>query len=291
MPIQVTPFTASFGAQIDGVDLRRPLDDGSFEQIEQALAKYSLLSFRKQFVDDEQQLAFSGRFGRIHTSVMDASRKRLKDQRFGDVSNLDKDGRVLAADSDRRKFGDANQLWHTDLSFMAAPARVTVLSARQLPPEPPDTEYADMRAAWDSLPLEMKRKLEPLQVQHSIFASRERAGFTEFTESERKAAPPVLQPLVRVHRRSGRRSLYLSSHASHILGMPLEEGQALLAELTEFATQPQFVFAYRWQPNDLIVWDDSCTMHRARPFDSHMHVRELRWNAVVEPAPLIAETS
>jgi alpha-ketoglutarate-dependent 2,4-dichlorophenoxyacetate dioxygenase len=291
MPIQVIPFTASFGAQIDGADLTAPLDDETFEQIEQALAQYSLLSFRKQFVNDEQQLAFSGRFGRIHTSVMDATRKRLKDQRFGDVSNLDKDGQLLAADSERRKFGDANQLWHTDLSFMAAPARVTVLSARQLPPEPPDTEYADMRAAWDALSPEQKLRLEPLRVQHSIFASRERAGFTGFTESERKSAPPVVQPLVRVHRRSGRKSLYLSSHASHVLGMPLEEGRALLAELTEFATQPQFVFAYRWQPNDLICWDDSCTMHRARPFDSHKYVRELRWNAVVEPGPLLRDTA
>ena len=288
MPLQVTPFTPSFGAQVDGVDLTQPVSDDDFERIEQALATYSLLSFRRQFVDDEQQLRFSGRFGRIHSSIMDASRKRLKDQRFGDVSNLDIDGNLLTADSDRRKFGDANQLWHTDLSFMAAPARVTVLSARQLPPEPPNTEYADMRAAWDALPETMKRRVEGLQVQHSIFASRERAGFTGFTDSERRAAPPVVQPLVRVHKRSGRQSLYLSSHASHIIGMAEDEGRALLAELTEFATQPPFVFAYQWQPNDLICWDDSCTMHRARPFDSIRHVRELRWNAVVEPAPLTA---
>lgn len=286
MPLNITPFTATFGAQVDGIDLREPIDAETFEQIEQALATHGLLSFRRQFVDDEQQLAFSGRFGRIHHSVMDASRKRLKDQRFGDVSNLGHDGQVLPADAERRKFGDANLLWHTDLSFMAAPARVTVLSARQLPPEPPNTEYADMRAAWDALPAERQRQLEGLRVQHSIFASRERAGFTSFSETERAAAPPVVQPLVRVHARSGRKSLYLSSHASHVLDMPLEAGRALLAELTAFATAPRFVFAYRWQANDLICWDDSCTMHRARPFDSTRHVRELRWNAIVEDAPL-----
>lgn len=286
MPITVIPFTSTFGAQIDGVDTSRPIDADTFEQIERALATYSLLSFRQQHINDEQQLAFSGRFGRIHESIMDASRKRLKDQRFGDVSNLDKDGNLLGVDSDRRKFGDANQLWHTDLSFMAAPARVTVLSARQLPPEPPNTEYADMRAAWDALPATKQRELEGLQVEHSIFASRERAGFTQFSEAERAAAPPVVQPLVRVHKRSGRKSLYLSSHASRVLGMTAEQSRALLDELNEFATQPRFVFAYRWQPADLICWDDSCTMHRARPFDSTRFVRELRWNAIVESAPL-----
>nr|MBF0681904.1 TauD/TfdA family dioxygenase [Pseudomonas sp.] len=287
MSIEIKPFTDTFGAQVDGVDLTQPLDDEAFEAVENALAQYSLLSFRRQFVDDEQQLAFSSRFGRVHHSVMDASRRRLKDGRFGDVSNIGKDGNLLSEDSDRRKFGDANMLWHTDLSFMRAPARVTVLSARQLPPVPPDTEYADMRAAWDALPAKQRQALEGLQAVHSIFASRERAGFTEFSETERANAPPATQPLVRTHRRSGRKSLYLSAHASHIVGMPLEEGQALLKELTEFATQPRFVFAYKWQPNDLICWDDSCTMHRAVPFDSKKFVRELRWNAIVEPAPLV----
>lgn len=287
MSIRITAFTSTFGAQVDGLDLTRPLDDASFEAIEQALARYSLLSFRLQRVDDEQQLAFSGRFGRVHRSVMDASRRRLADARFGDVSNMGKDGKLLDEGSERRKFGDANLLWHTDLSFMAAPARVTVLSARQLPPEPPPTEYADMRAAWDALPPERQRALEGLTVEHSIFASRERAGFTGFSAEERAKAPPVVQPLVRTHGRSGRRSLYLSAHAHRVIGMPDEQGRALLDELTAFATQPRFVYAYRWQPHDLICWDDSCTMHRAVPFDSLKHVRELRWNAVCEPAPLL----
>lgn len=287
MSLSIRPFTEHFGAQIDGVELTAPIDADTMEAIEDALAKYSLLSFRKQVLDDDQQLAFSGRFGTIHQSVMDQSRRRLADRRFGDVSNIGVDGELLDADSERRKFGDANMLWHTDLSFMPRPARVTVLAARRLPPNPPDTEYADMRAAWDALPAPRQRELEGLEVEHSIFASRERAGFVHFTEEERSKAPPAIQPLVRVHRRSGRKSLYLSAHASHIVGMPLDEGRALLAELTEFATQPGFIFAYRWQPDDVVCWDDSCTMHRARPFDSTRFVRELRWNAIVEPTPLL----
>jgi len=287
MDLRVIPFTSSFGAEIEGLDLTRPLDADSFEAVEQALAQYSLLSFRRQRVNDEQQLAFSSRFGRVHQSVMDTKRRRLADARFGDVSNLAKEGGLLAQGSERRKFSDANQLWHTDLSFMAMPARVTVLSARQLPPAPPATEYADMRAAWDALPPQRQRELEGLRVEHSIFASRARAGFTEFSAEEREKAPPVVQPLVRVHARSGRKSLYLSSHAGRVVGMPEDESQDLLAELTRHATQPQFVFSYTWLPHDLICWDDSCTMHRATPFESDKYVRELRWNAVCEPAPLL----
>lgn len=287
MNLRITPFTPTFGAQVEGLDLTRPLDDATFEAIEQALARYSLLSFRMQRVDDEQQLAFSGRFGRVHRSVMDASRRRLADPRFGDVSNVGKDGKPLEEGSERRKFGDANLLWHTDLSFMAAPARVTVLSARQLPLEPPPTEYADMRAAWDALPPERQRALEGMTVEHSIFASRQRAGFTEFSDEERAKAPPVVQPLVRTHARSRRKSLYLSAHAYRVTGMPEEQGRALLQELTEYATQPRFVFSYAWQLHDLVSWDDSCTMHRAVPFDAQNYVRELRWNAICEPGPLL----
>src|SRR5690606_21492725 len=154
----------------------------------------------------------------------------------------------------------------TDLSFVRSRARITVLSARELPANPPPTEFADMRAAWDALSPERQAELEHLQVEHSILVSRAKTGYTAFTEQERSLLPPVTQPLVRVHPRSGRKSLYLASHASHILGWPQDKGQALLAELIEHATQPQFVFAYQWQPFDVLIWDDSTTMHRATPF-------------------------
>lgn len=281
MPITVTPLHPLIGAHVTGVDLRAGLDAATHEEVEQALARHGVLGFPNQPLNDEQQLRFSRGFGELHQASRDPSQRRLKDPNFQDVSNLALDGDI--ARNGERGYSDANLLWHTDLSFVQRTARVTILSARELPPEPPDTQFADMRAAWDALPADRQRELVDLQVEHSIFVSRAKTGYTRFTEAERRALPPVVHPLVRTHRRSGRRSLYLASHASHVIGWPLDRGQALLAELIDFATQPRFVFAYRWQPHDVLIWDDSITMHRATPFDALTHRRELHWNAAVEP--------
>jgi alpha-ketoglutarate-dependent 2,4-dichlorophenoxyacetate dioxygenase len=280
MPISVTPLHPLIGAHVTGVDLRAGVDPTTHEEIEKALAVHSVLGFPDQPVDDEQQLRFSRNFGPLHRASRDASQRRLKDPNFQDVSNLTIEGEI--ARNGERGYSDANLLWHTDLSFVRHRARVTILSARELPPDPPDTEYADMRAAWDALPATRQQELEGLQVEHSIFHSRAKTGYTKFTEEERSLLPPVINPLVRTHPRSGRKSLYLASHASHIVGWPVERGRKLLEELMEFATQPKFVFAYKWQPHDVVVWDDSCTMHRATPFDKLKFRRELRWNAAVE---------
>lgn len=281
MTLTVTPLHPFIGAHVTGVDLRAGIDAATHEAIEQALAVHGVLGFPNQAVDDEQQLRFSRGFGELHQASRDPAQRRLKDPNFQDVSNLALDGDI--ARKGERGYSDANLLWHTDLSFVPRTARVTILSARELPPDPPDTQFADMRAAWEALPAERQRALIDLQVEHSIFVSRAKTGYTHFTEAERRVLPPVVHPLVRTHRRSGRRSLYLASHASHVLGWPLDRGQALLAELIDFATQPRFVFSYRWQPHDVLVWDDSCTMHRATPFDALAHRRELRWNAAIEP--------
>jgi alpha-ketoglutarate-dependent 2,4-dichlorophenoxyacetate dioxygenase len=284
MPIQVTPLHPLIGARVTGVDLREPLDAKTYDEIEGALAIHSVLGFTGQRIDDAQQVRFSSGFGPLHQATRDPSQRRIKDPNFQDVSNLSLDNQI--ARNGERGYSDANLLWHTDLSFVPGRARITVLSARELPADPPATEFADMRSAWDALPAARQAELEGLQVEHSIFVSRAKTGYTRFTEEERRLMPPVPQPLVRVHPRSGRKSLYLASHASHILGWPLDKGQALLAELMAHATQPQFVFAFQWQPFDVLMWDDSTTMHRATPFDSLNQRRELRWNAVVEPVSL-----
>lgn len=281
MSLQIQPLHPFIGARATGVDLRQPLPRETVEQIEDALAVHSVLGFTAQPIDDAQQVRFSSGFGPLHQASRDPSQRRLKDPNFQDVSNLNLEGDI--ARNGERGYSDANLLWHTDLSFVPGRARITVLSARELPADPPPTEFADMRAAWDALPPERQHALEGLQVEHSIFISRAKTGYTRFTEAERRLMPPVTQPLVRTHPRSGRKSLYLASHASHVIGWPEEEGRALLAELIEHATQPRFVFAYHWQPFDVLMWDDSCTMHRATPFDALNHRRELRWNAVVEP--------
>lgn len=279
-PIEST--NQDFGAVLTGLDLRQPLAAPTFDFIADALARYAVVGIRRQPLEDDQQIELAERFGPVHQSILDESRRRLKDRRFNDVGNLDVAGNLKAADA--KGYGDANLLWHTDLSFLARPARVTLLSARVLPPQPPATEYADMRAAWDALSSARQAELESLQVEHSVFVQRAKCGFSHFTDEERQKAPPVVHPLVRRHPVTGRRSLYLSSSASHLVGRPMEEGRALLEELTEFATQQRFMLAYEWQPYDLLMWGGSCTMHRATPFESTEHRRELRWTAVVETA-------
>lgn len=287
MAIEIKPIWPEFGASMRGLNLSEPLPPETVAQIEAALGQYAVVSFPQQPLNDEQQLAFSGRFGRIHQSVIAPDKRRLKNLYFGDVSNLKSDNEILDPDSERKKFSDANQLWHTDLSFMNPPARCTVLSARRLPANPPPTEFIDMRRVWEDLPEDMKRKLQGLTAEHSLTYSRRRTGYLHFDPEEKDKAPAVVHPLVRTHRASGRTTLYLSSHIGRIMELSQQESDELLAELNAFADQPKFIRAYSWQPDDVLLWDDSCTMHRAVPFDAKGQIRELRWNGIYEPAPLL----
>lgn len=282
MTMKIYPMRHDFGAFIEDLDIAEGVTTESHQQIESALTKYSFLCFPNQRIDDEQQLAFSRQFGQLYFEP-DVSRRRLKNGYFQDVSNVANDNAgLLQKDADRRMYSNANLLWHTDLSFVRNTARVTVLSARDLPSDPPDTQYADMRAAWDALPERRKEQLIDLQAVHSVFTSRAKVGFFNFTDEQRARLPPIEHPLVRLHKRSGRRSLYIASHTSHIVGMDERLSKELLEELTAFSTQERFVISHRWRPFDTVCWDDSCTMHRAMPFDSLNQRRELRWNAALE---------
>ncbi|MDR5770009.1 MULTISPECIES: TauD/TfdA family dioxygenase [unclassified Caballeronia] len=278
----IGPAARQFGAVISGLHADEIASDATLDLLNSTLTQYAVVGIRDLPLDDEAQLALADRFGPVHQSILDASRRRLADRRLNDVGNIDVQGNLK--DASARGYGDSNLLWHADLSFLARSARITLLSARALPPEPPPTEYADMRAAWDALPAARQAELASLDVVHSVFVQRAKCGFTEFTSEERHLAPPVRHPLVRRHPVSGRRALYLSSSASHIAGWPEDEGRTLIDELTAHATQPQFMLRYEWRANDLLMWDNSVTMHRATPFESTEHRRELRWTAVVEAA-------
>jgi len=271
MAIEVTPLHPTLGAEVRGVDLTRPVMPAVFDEIEAAFNRHGILLFPEQPVTDEQQLAFSGLFGPLEVNPNYAGAKMRLRPDVADISNLDPEGRVLPRDDRRNLFNLGNQLWHTDSSFKRIPAKCSLLSARELPSPGPmgggETEFADMRAAWDALPDARKRALYGLVVEHSIFRSRSRIGFADFNDAIFKELPPVHQALVRHHRYSGRTSLYLASHASHIIGSPVEEGRALLEELIAFATQPQFVYRHHWTVGDLVIWDNRCTMHRGRPYD------------------------
>jgi alpha-ketoglutarate-dependent 2,4-dichlorophenoxyacetate dioxygenase len=271
MPIEVTPLHPTLGAELRGVDLTRPMAPEVFAEIEAAFNHHGILVFPDQPLTDEQQLAFSRLFGPLEVNPNYAGAKMRLRPDVADISNLDPEGRVLARGDRRNLFNLGNQLWHTDSSFKRIPAKCSLLSARELPSPGPmgggETEFADLRAAWDALPEERKRELDGLVVEHSIFRSRSQIGFADFNDEIFKELPPVPQALVRHHPASGRTSLYLASHASHISGWPVAEGRALIEELIAFATQPQFVYRHRWTVGDLVIWDNRCTMHRGRPYD------------------------
>jgi alpha-ketoglutarate-dependent 2,4-dichlorophenoxyacetate dioxygenase len=271
MAIEVTSLHPTLGAKVRGVDLTRPVVPAVFAEIEAAFDRYGILVFPEQPVTDEQQLAFSRLFGPLEVNPNYAGAKMRLRADIADISNLDAEGQVLARDDRRNLFNLGNQLWHTDSSFKQVPAKCSLLSAREIPTPGPmgggETEFADLRAAWRALPETRKRQLDGLVVEHSIFRSRSQIGFADFNDEIFKQLPPVRQALVRHHPASGRTSLYLASHASHIIGWPIEEGRALIEELIAFATQPRFVYQHRWTVGDLVIWDNRCTMHRGRPYD------------------------
>ena len=267
MAIEVSPLHPTLGAEVRHVDLTRPVLPAVFAEIEAAFDRHGILVFPQQPVTDEQQLAFSRRFGPLEVNPNYAGATMRLRPDVADISNLDIQGRVLARDDRRNLFNLGNQLWHTDSSFKRTPAKCSLLSARELPSSGGETEFADLRAAWEALPEARKHELEGLVVEHSIFRSRSQIGFADFNDEIFKQLPPVPQALVRHHPASGRTSLYLASHASHIIGWPVEKGRPLIEELIAFATQPQFVYQHRWTVGDLVIWDNRCTMHRGRSYD------------------------
>jgi alpha-ketoglutarate-dependent 2,4-dichlorophenoxyacetate dioxygenase len=240
--------------------------------------QYGVLVFRGQSFTDDEQLAFAERFdGTLHakTSTAVLEKNRFGNEALSDISNVGKDGELLAQNDRRRMSSLANRLWHTDASFVDPAGRYSMLSARVVPPVHADTEFADMRAAYDALDDETKALIEPLQVHHSIAYSREVLGF-EFAPGEKEHLKGAVHPLVRRLPGQERRSLYLASHAQQIMGWPVPEGRLLLRDLTEHATQPRFVYSHEWHVGDFVIWDNRTTMHRATPFDDKKYRRELR---------------
>ena len=281
MAITVSPVHPHIGAEVAGLDLSRPIDDSTVRELWHAIDRHAVLVFHDQRVTDEQLRIFAGRFGdlEIGRSAAAGGRRRLKFPEIGDISNLDEDSRVRARDDRRRLDSLGNRLWHTDASYMPVPVVLGMLFAVTVPPPSPfgggETEFADMRAAYYALTEAQKAAVDELIVEHDVFWSRGQIGFTEFAPGEREKYPPSRQRLVRRHPGSGRKTLYLSAHASHIVGMPVPEGRLLLNDLTEHAIQRQFVYSHKWRAGDLVIWDNRDTMHRGRPHDE-IQPRDLR---------------
>jgi alpha-ketoglutarate-dependent 2,4-dichlorophenoxyacetate dioxygenase len=274
MTLSITPIDPVsrpfFAGVASGLDITRPLTAEQAAQIEKGMDEFGVLVFHDQRFTDETQMAFSRNFGELELASNNI--KDTKGQRLGahinDVSNLDANNNVLGRDDRRRLFLLGTRLWHSDSSFKVVPAKYSLLSARIIPSKGGNTEFADMRAAWDTLDDATKAECEGLVCEHSQLFSRELIGFSDFTEKERQDFAPVRQRLVRTHPSTGRKSLFLASHAGTIVGWPVPEARAFLRDLTEHATQRKFVYSHAWKPFDLVVWDNRCTMHRGRAYDA-----------------------
>ena len=289
MTLTATPLHPLFAARITGGDLSAAIDETIRQAIERAMDEHAVCVLPDQRLDDEGQIAFAQLYGPLEVSPPVQGKSgaaefnmRVRHREIFDISNLDENGLLLGAEDARAAYRLGNQLWHTDSSFRQRSAAWSMLHARVVPPTGGDTEFADTRAAYDALPEVMRSKLEGMVAEHSIWHSRARLGGYTPTEEERGLRPPARHPLVRRHPGSGRNALYIASHASHIVGMPVEEGQALLLELIEFATQPPFVYRHRWRIGDLVIWDNRCTMHRATPLSAGGHVRDMRRTTVID---------
>ena len=291
MAVTIRQVGPCFAGEVDGIDLAKPLTPEEVAAIHAGMDRYAVLVFHGQPVTPDQHMAFTLALGPIENSVGTGLRDDYRlPTVFADVSNLDKDERVFERDNRTRLFGLGNRLWHSDSSFKPIPAKYSLLHAYRVPSRGGNTEFADMRAAYDGLDAETRAMCEGLICEHSQLYSRALLGFTDFTDEERERFKPVRQVLMRTHPGHGRKSLYLSSHAGGIVGWPVPEARAFLRDLVEHATQRQFVYAHQWQVGDLVIWDNRQTMHRARPFPEH-EPRDVRRTTLAGDRPTVVQVS
>ena len=293
MTVAIRQIHSVFVGEVSGIDITSPLTRDEVAAIEAGMDRYAVCVFRDQKITDEQQMAFSLNFGALE-NARGGNITKPEDRRLAvgmnDVSNLARDGRPLDRDSRQHLFNLGNLLWHSDSSFRPIPAKYSLLSARVVNPVGGNTEFADMRAAYDALDADTKAKIEDLICEHSLMYSRGSLGMVDFTDEERAMFRPVRQRLVRTHPVTGRKSLYLSSHAGGIVGMPMPEARILLRDLNEHATQPRFVYTHAWRPWDLVIWDNRQVMHRGRRYDQRQP-RDMRRTTIAGDAPTTAQVT
>jgi len=292
MAIDIRPLTKHIGGEVSGIDIRKPLSRDEVAAIEAGMDRYAVLVIPGAVPTDEEQLAFTLQFGPIQpaegTNVTKPHERRL-DVKFSDVSNVAQAGGLLERANRRRLFSLANRLWHSDASYRTIPAKYSMLSGRVVPASGGNTEFADMRAAYDALDAATKAEVEDLVCEHSLLYSRAQIGITEYSDEERKLFTPVLQRLVRVHPVTGRKSLYLASHIGNIVGWQRPEAMAFIRDLMEHATQPEFVYSHPWRTGDLVIWDNRQTMHRVRRFDDLNQTRDVRRTTTRGDGPTVAQ--
>ncbi len=277
MPITFKKLHPTFMAEVSPLDLREVSDEATLDVLRKGMTEYGVLVFKGQQFSLQDQLDFAQRLdGELHskTSNSAVSKNRFGNDALTDISNVTQDGDIMAANDRRRMNNISNRIWHTDASFVDPAGRYSMLYARNIPPVRADTEFADMRAAYDELDEQAKKIIADLHVYHSIVYSRHTMGF-DFAEEEKAKLPGATHPLVKTISGSARKALYLASHADHVVEWPVPEGRLLLKDLMEHATRSQFVHYHEWTLGDLVIWDNRTTMHRARPFDDIAYKREL----------------
>ena len=295
MSVTIRPLHPVFVGEVAGIDCRHPLSPDEIAAIEAGMDRYAVLVFRDQHITDDEQLVFTRHFGELEAYRTPGHIRRREAQRLGpgmaDFSNLDKDGNIIAADDRVWFFKLADRLWHSDSSFRPVPAKYSLLSARILPSWGGNTDFADMRAAYDALDPRTKAEVEHLVCLHSLIYSRAAIGFAELSDEEMAAFRPVRQRLVRTHPVSGRKSLFLSAHAGEIEGWTVPESRMFMRDLSEHATQRDFVYSHEWRPGDLVMWDNRQTMHRARRFDDRREIRDMRRTTLAGDRPTIEQAA
>jgi alpha-ketoglutarate-dependent 2,4-dichlorophenoxyacetate dioxygenase len=289
MNFDIKKLHAHFAAEITGFDSGAEVTPELIDFVEDAMAEHAVVVLPDQDITDDQQIAFAGYFGPRESPTGAASgfaaKKNRLPQYLFDASNLDLDGKILAADHSRRVLRAGDRIWHTDSSFNPMPTKWSMLSGRIVPPDGGNTDFADARAAYDGLSNAMRAPIEDLVAEHSIWHSRQKGGMTAITTAHEQSLPPAMHPLVRTIPRSGRRAFMAGAHARRIIGMDAGEGARLIQELTDFATQDEFVYSHKWRLNDLVIWDNRCTLHRGTPFEDLKYKRDMRRTTIDEYAP------
>jgi alpha-ketoglutarate-dependent 2,4-dichlorophenoxyacetate dioxygenase len=291
MAVEIRQVGDKFAGEVTGIDLTKPLSTESVRAIHDGMDEYAVLFFRGQPLTADEQLAFSKQLGEIEHAI-GTSLREDKDARlpstFADVSNLDRDERPFDINDRRRLFAIGNRLWHSDSSFKVIPAKYSILHAISIPSRGGNTEFAHMPSAYDALDEETKGEIDDLICEHSQIFSRQQVGFTELTKEEIERFEPVRQRLIRRHPKTGRKSLYLSSHAGRIDGLSVPDAKLLLLDLVNHATQKKFVYIHKWQMGDLVMWDNRQTMHRVRPFPVN-EPRDMRRTTIVGDGPTVVQ--
>jgi taurine dioxygenase len=279
--LQIEPLSPGIGAEVRGLDLARTIEASAFDEVQSAFHRFKLLRFARQRLNEAQLVDFSRRFGELQVHVLDQFRHPQYPEIYV-LSNVDAaTGTTIGRHPDK-----GTLTWHSDLSFQRRPALATILYGIETPSSGGETQFADMAAAYDALDQAMKERIAGLRAIHDLDHSRRRMGEAPMTEAQRLQSPPVDHPLVRTHPDTGRKLLYLSRHVSHIEGLPADESAALIDSLMAFATQPRFVFSYRWQPGDVVMWDNRSTIHRATPYDTSAERRVIHRTVVLGDVPV-----